>query len=896
MTQAHAGRFPVAFVGAGPGAADLVTLRGHRLLEAADLVLYAGSLVNPALLEACRPDCGAVVSAGLDLQAQADLMEAAWKEGRRCVRLHSGDPSLYGAVSEQFRELARRGVPYECVPGVTAAFAAAASLGVELTLPEQSQALVLARSRGRTPLPAGQEPAVFARTGATLAFYLSAGSFPALCAELQAEGGLDPETPCAVVCRASWEDERTVRGSLRDIAGLAREAGIARQAVLLCGRALAPAQEQAASKLYDRAFSHGYRDDLPEERFPGRCAVIACSRQGLAKAREICRGLGSGRAEILEGPAPLQARAAQAWRTFDGLVFVGAAGIAVRAIAPLLGDKAADPAVVCTDERGRFAVSLAGGHLAGANRLARRIARITQGEACVSTATDVHGIAAFDEACAREDCRIIDAGAIRSLNQALLEGRDVAFRGDREIFGRYWAGNPCVHFLEPDEAGQDMPCVWWNAFDPARARPGDLAVTPKRFILDAGCRRGCDPGAFVREALAFLRRHGVPEARCAGLASLDLKQDEPCMARLAEALGAPFRTYPAAALDGIAGAHASEAVRRRTGTGSVSEAAALVMAFEEGGRLHPARLRVPKETVLGSMTFALAAIPHGRRGASRPRALYSPLRGSLCVAGLGSGEPESATPEALRALKECTVLAGYSGYLDFARRLLGEAYASKEVISSGMRGETERCTRALERARDGGRVCLVCSGDPGILAMAGLVLELKEATPAFRDVPVAVVPGVTAASLAAAALGAPLQNGFTLLSLSDLLVPASEVLDNLKAAAASNLPCALYNPAGRRRRDLLAEACGIFAGARGQDVPAAVVRHAGRDGETVWTGPLGGLDQDGVDMSSLVLIGGPRTVLAHGTLYERRGYGEKYGFGKGYGKGGGRSESEGGRP
>jgi len=883
MTEPAPERFPVAFVGAGPGAPDLITLRGAKRLDEADLVLYAGSLVNPALLERCRPDCRRVDSAGLDLGRQADLMEAAWREGKRCVRLHSGDPSLYGAVSEQFQELARRGVPYECVPGVTAAFAAAASLGVELTLPEQSQALVLARSPGRTPLPQGQEPARFAQTGATLAFYLSAGAFDTLCRELQEAGGLAPETPAAVVYRASWDDERLVRGTLRDIARRAREAGIFRQALLICGRALSPDRGHAASKLYDAGFSHGCRNSLADERFPGRCALLACSKSGLAKARELAQGLGEGRAEILAGPEPLAARAARAWPRFDGLVFVGAAGIAVRAIAPLLGDKAADPAVVAIDELGRFAVSLAGGHLAGANRLARRIARIAQGQACVSTATDVHGMTAFDEACAREDCRIVDADRIRALNQALLEGRDVAFRGDRAVYGRYWENSPCVHWQEPDAPGPDMPCVWWNCFDPAKAGPDDLAVTARRFILGAGCRKGCDPAGFVQAALAFLARHGIAESRVAGLASLDLKRDEPCMARLAEALHVPFWTYPARTLDGVPGARASAMVRERTGTGSVSEAAALVMAFEEGGRLHPAKLRVPKEAVQGSMTFALAAIPHGRSAASRPKALYSPLRGGLCVAGLGSGEPDSATPEAMRALRECTVLAGYSGYLDYARRLLGDAYAAKEIVSSGMRGETERCRKALERAREGERVCLVCSGDPGILAMAGLAFELREADPAFRDVPVTVVPGVTAASLAAAALGAPLQNGFTLLSLSDLLVPASEVRANIRAAASSALPCAIYNPAGRRRRELLAEALAVFRFARGDDAPAAWVRHAGQPAQEIWTGRLQDLDQDRIDMSTIVLVGGPRTVLAKGALVDRRGYGEKYGFGEGQG-------------
>ena len=171
---------------------------------------------------------------------------------------------------------------------------------------------------------------------------------------------------------------------------------------------------------------------------------------------------------------------------------------------------------------------------------------------------------------------------------------------------------------------------------------------------------------------------------------------------------------------------------------------------------------------------------------------------------------------------------------------------------------------------------MVCSGDPGILAMAGLLFELRAREQAFRDLPIRVLPGITAASTAAAALGAPLQNGFSLVSLSDLLVPADEVRRNLRAVAQSALPVTLYNPAGRKRRRLLAEALDIFREARGGDILCAFVRHAGRPEETRWIGRLADLPADDVDMSTLVLIGSARTVTDRGALFEARGYAEKY--------------------
>ena len=152
---------PVIFLGAGPGAADLITLRGRRALEKAGAVLYAGSLVNPDILSCCSRDCPLKDSAGLDLESQVAFMMEARAKGLSVVRLHSGDPSLYGAVREQMRELEKRGVPYEVIPGVTCAFAAAAALRTELTMPGEAQSVVITRCPGRTPLPAGQEPAAF---------------------------------------------------------------------------------------------------------------------------------------------------------------------------------------------------------------------------------------------------------------------------------------------------------------------------------------------------------------------------------------------------------------------------------------------------------------------------------------------------------------------------------------------------------------------------------------------------------------------------------------------------------------------------------------------------------------------------------------------------------------
>ncbi len=658
----------VEIVGAGPGAEDLITVRGLRALQQADLVVYAGSLVAPALLRHCRPDCLCRDSASMDLAEQVAVMSEAALAGKRVVRLHTGDPALYGAIDEQIRGLAQRGITVRITPGVSSVFAAAAALGCELTGPGTAQSVVLTRTPGRTPMPAGEQAAAFARTGATLAFFLSTGKVADLMAELQDAGGLAPDTPAAAVYRASWPDEQVVRGTVADLARKVEEAGFRRQSLILVGRALAAST--TVSRLYDGSFSHGYRNSLPDEAFHGTCALYAASPAGLAQARTLAAALtqGDAPAPVIfaacpaddQQPAPqpvadMAAALADALPRFDAHIILGTP----RQVLPLLPAATGDAAVICCAESGRHAVCLLDGPDHAGDRLTRRVARIT----------------------------------------------------------------------------------------------GGLAIT------------------------------GPTEA--------EKENDTPA---------------------------------------AVSPAA--------------------------TTASAVPSSPHGE----------------VLVVGLGSGDPAQLTPEVDAALRRCDTVAGYSKYVDFIR----DRIHGKRLIETGMKGEVERCRDALAAAAAGATVCMVCSGDPGILAMAGLLFELRAREQAFRDLPIRVLPGITAASTAAAALGAPLQNGFSLVSLSDLLVPADEVRRNLRAVAQSALPVTLYNPAGRKRRRLLAEALDIFREARGGDILCAFVRHAGRPEETRWIGRLADLPADDVDMSTLVLIGSARTVTDRGALFEARGYAEKY--------------------
>ena len=244
----------VHFIGAGPGAPDLITVRGQALVARCPLVLYAGSLVPKEVLAGAAPDARLVDTAAMTLDQIVEQMRRADAAGDDVARVHSGDPSLYGAIAEQIRRLKQLGIDYDITPGVPAYAAAAAALGTELTLPGVSQTLVLTRTRMRaSPMPAGEELARLAETGATLAIHLSIRNLKYVTESLVPHYGAD--CPVAVVYRASWPDELVIRGQLCTIRAQVRAAKITRTALILVGRVLDPT-DFADSKLYDPAHVH----------------------------------------------------------------------------------------------------------------------------------------------------------------------------------------------------------------------------------------------------------------------------------------------------------------------------------------------------------------------------------------------------------------------------------------------------------------------------------------------------------------------------------------------------------------------------------------------------------------------------------------------------------------
>ena len=252
-------KYPIIFTGAGPGAPDLITVRGMKALEEADYILYAGSLVPEAVLTWAGDAAKKKSSAGLHLDEMVDIMADGWDKGLRVVRLHTGDPSLYGAIAEQMMLLDQREIPYEVIPGVTAAFAAAAALKVEYTVPEQSQTLIFTRISGRTPVPEKESLERLAGHNASMAIYLSAGMAEQVQKVLAATYG--PKAPVAVAYRVSHPEERIIVTIVERLAQIMAENEINRLALIIVGPFL-ETEADARSLLYDRTFAHGYRDKV----------------------------------------------------------------------------------------------------------------------------------------------------------------------------------------------------------------------------------------------------------------------------------------------------------------------------------------------------------------------------------------------------------------------------------------------------------------------------------------------------------------------------------------------------------------------------------------------------------------------------------------------------------
>ncbi len=245
------------FIGAGPGDVELLTLKGHKVIQKAEVIIYAGSLVNPKILEYNENNAEIYNSASMDLNETTEAIRKGVEEGKLVARVHTGDPSIYGAIAEQIRELKKLDIEYEIIPGVSSVFGTAAALESELTLPEISQTVIITRPEGRTPKPKGESLSSLSKHHATMCIFLGVGMIEDVVEELLV--GYEKTTPIAVVKKATWPDQEIVRGTLEDIVDKVKEAGFRKTSMIIVGDAIGDTDFNP-SKLYDKDFKHEYRN------------------------------------------------------------------------------------------------------------------------------------------------------------------------------------------------------------------------------------------------------------------------------------------------------------------------------------------------------------------------------------------------------------------------------------------------------------------------------------------------------------------------------------------------------------------------------------------------------------------------------------------------------------
>ena len=504
------------------------------------------------------------------------------------------------------------------------------------------------------------------------------------------------------------------------------------------------------------------------------------------------------------------------------IIGICASGILIRALGPHLGDKHNEPPVIAVAEDGSSAVPLLGGHH-GANELAKKIAAVTHGHAAITTASDVRFGFSFDEN--RDGYTLANPQDMKSATAAKLAGGDVKVETTEHI---------------------------------VKGGPAHIVYHPHTLTIGVGCERGTSPKEVSELIEKTLRENNLSIQSVKGFASIDLKEDEPAIEQLCN-----IRYFTAQELNAQSDKllTPSDYVKIKVGTPSVAEAAALAAAGPD------AELIVAK-TKSKRATCAIA------RASAPILNLRGMARGTVHVVGIGPGTAAMRSPASTQALSMSTDWVGYDLYLDLVADLKTDQIEHRFPLG----GEEARCRLAIELAKQGRQVALVCSGDAGIYAMAALVYEIIDLEP--NRIKVDVIPGISAFQAAAAKAGAMIGHDFCCISLSDLLTPWEAIEKRLHAAAVGDFVVSFYNPRSLKRRDQLERAFAILKDHRPSDTPVIIATNLGRATEAVKIVSFKDFNPDDVDMLTLVMVGSSQSKsFARGDgktyAYTPRGYAKK---------------------
>ncbi len=556
-------------------------------------------------------------------------------------------------------------------------------------------------------------------------------------------------------------------------------------------------------------------------------AVLYFSDRGRSVASDLASTRSFDAVRVERGR--LAEEVASRWSSCEALVFVGALAIAVRGIAPHLTDKKSDPAVISVSEDGLTVIPVTSGHLGGAAELARDLAGRLGVEALATTSSDRAGLTAPDLLSRRWGFSLEGAKALPSVNGALIDEGTLSFWADEEL-----GLLPLPDYYRPVSRAEARVII-----SPRRLELPDGAVqlVPRVVVAGMGCRRGTEREQLGRCLEKTLDEAGFHPRALKEIRTVEAKADEAGLQILAEDLGVALSVVSDETLKNLEGPFSESAASRHLGLPGAAEPA----AASAGTLLGPRK-------VMEEVTVALALAEAGHEG-------------EVAVVGTGPGDVRYLTLEARETLERADAVVGYRLYVE---QLPAGWLEHKLVESYGMGQEEDRVRRAVELAKRGYRVALVCGGDPILFGLGALTRRI-----AAGQVPCRIVPGLSAAQLAGAMIGAPYTNGLICLSLSDYLQDWDDVVTALKSAAGSGMTTALYNPV---RRDLAAKLATVRDVFGDPERPVLLIRDAGRLGAEIREIALAGLVPDAIDMRTLILFPGRDVRFEGGLWLDRRGY------------------------
>jgi cobalt-precorrin 5A hydrolase/precorrin-3B C17-methyltransferase len=615
------------------------------------------------------------------------------------------------------------------------------------------------------------------------------------------------------------------------------------------------------------------------------------------------------------------------WDDHKNLIFIMASGIVVRTIASLIKDKKIDPAVIVLDENGKYTISLLSGHLGGANEITKAIADFLGGHAVITTASDVNDLPSIDLWAMENRLVIENWDAVPKISTRFLNNRSLNVYSDIEIelpeeFKK--TDNPeSADVVITNKQGIDSNVIpvktgiqkkKTKKLDSCFSRNDkkkticQLYLRPKNLIIGIGCNRGTSANEIEDSIKTVLNENNLSFLSIHSIATIDIKGDEKGLKEFSKKYDLKINTYTSDELNAVVSLRPSafslsDTAFKATGAYAVAEPAALLSAGSD--KLLVSKQKIENATIAVAELECRNALCVKRNElkskkdlslVTEPALSLSKGHSSLYIVGTGPGSIEHITPYAQDAIRKSDVIVGYGTYLDLIQELIKD----KEVVSTGMTQEIERCKKAVEIALSGKTVSVISGGDPGIYAMAGLVFDILRAqntehrtqtikseirnqkseinsllVTRYSSLSVEVIPGISALNACASRLGAPLMHDFAVISLSDRLTPWDLIEKRLIAAAMSDFVIVLYNPKSMGRTEHINKARAIFLRHRSTETPVGIVKGAMRENERIIITNLRDMLNYDIDMQATVIIGNSQTFIWKKWMITPRGYENK---------------------